>query len=206
MSSPEQGVQEKQMTSFTIDADNSITAFATKQEADGGQGDRFSKLHELGELAGKWPANRLVEVWNGIPGLTPVKKFTNRKSALARIWKAIQSLNGDSAADAASSAPKRPAKAGQAPKPVKKTARSAKNKPPKAAKGKRGKGAAKPAAARDGSKKSEVLALLQRKGGATLAQIMKATDWQAPRVRGFISTSLGKQKGLQVEAARRQDS
>jgi len=30
-------------------------------------------------------ASQLIEVWNGIPGLTPVKKFTNRKSAMARI-------------------------------------------------------------------------------------------------------------------------
>ncbi|HXP15618.1 MAG TPA: hypothetical protein VN868_00865, partial [Terriglobales bacterium] len=42
----------------------------------------------------------------------------------------------------------------------------------KAAKAKRAKGGEKPAVARDGSKKAEVLSLLQRKGGATLAQIM----------------------------------
>jgi Protein of unknown function (DUF3489) len=77
-------------------------------------------------------------------------------------------------AEAATAAPKRPAKA--------KTA--AKAKPVKAGNGKRAKAGTKPAAARGGSKKAEVLGLLQRKGGATLAQIMKATGWQAHSVRG----------------------
>ena len=35
-----------------------------------------------------------IHFWNGIPGLTPVKKFTDRKLAVTRIWKAIQILNG----------------------------------------------------------------------------------------------------------------
>jgi len=33
-----------------------------------------------------------VDLWNSLPGATPVKKFTDRKTAIARIWKAIQSL------------------------------------------------------------------------------------------------------------------
>jgi Protein of unknown function (DUF3489) len=63
----------------------------------------------------------------------------------------------------------------------------------------------KPAQARDGSKKATVLALLQRKGGATLGQIMAATEWQAHSVRGFISGAVGKNMGLTVNSAKRQD-
>ena len=81
------------MTTYTIDAENNITALGS-QQADF-EGEMFASQRELGDLAAKWTADRLVEVHNGIPGLTPVKKLTNRKSAVGRIWKAIQSLGGD---------------------------------------------------------------------------------------------------------------
>ena len=70
--------------------------------------------------------------------------------------------------------------------------------PAKSAKGR------KPAA-RDGSKKATVLGLLQSKNGATLAEIMMATKWQAHSVRGFISGALGKGMSLTVNSAKRQD-
>src|SRR5437899_12975056 len=96
---------KNEMTTDTIDTENSITAHVTKQEA--GEGESFSSQQELASLVAEWPADRLIEVWNGIPGLTPVKKFTDRKSAVSRIWKAIQSLDGGSPAETATAAPNR---------------------------------------------------------------------------------------------------
>jgi hypothetical protein len=48
------------------------------------------------------------------------------------------------------------------------------------------------------SKKDQVLALISRKNGATLEEIMTATDWQKHTVRGFIAI-LGK-KGTKIES------
>jgi hypothetical protein len=62
-----------------------------------------------------------------------------------------------------------------------KAARAAKSAPAKR------KAAAKPT----GSKNDIILALISRKGGATLAEIMAACSWQAHSVRGFVSI-LGK--------------
>ncbi len=60
-------------------------------------------------------------------------------------------------------------------------------------------------AARRGSKKAAVLAMLRKAEGATLAEIMKASGWQSHSVRGFLSGSLGKTMGLKVESNKRTD-
>ena len=68
-----------------------------------------------------------------------------------------------------------------------------------------GKGkAAKPTTPRAESKGAKILAMIKRPKGATLTEIMKATDWQAHSVRGFIST-MGKKMGLKVDSVRRED-
>jgi hypothetical protein len=47
---------------------------------------------ELAELVAGWPGERLVAIWNSLPGVTPVKKFKDRTTAITRIWKSIQDL------------------------------------------------------------------------------------------------------------------
>lgn len=55
------------------------------------------------------------------------------------------------------------------------------------------------------SKGAKVLELISRTKGASLAELMKATGWQAHSVRGFISGTLGTKMGLIVASAKRED-
>jgi hypothetical protein len=51
------------MTTYTIDKENSFTAFASAKEATSKlDAERFSSTKELARLADKWPAPRLVEI------------------------------------------------------------------------------------------------------------------------------------------------
>ena len=87
-----------------------------------------------------------------------------------------------------------------------KTAKGAKAKaaaPKKEAKAskKTGKPERNASAPRAASKGAKILEMIGRARGATLAEIMKATEWQAHSVRGFISTA-GKKQGIKIESAK----
>jgi hypothetical protein len=88
------GKEATYMKTFTIDSKNNISVFASKKEAAESATplDPFTSQEELAKLAAVWPASRLVAIWNNIPGVTAITKFTNRKIATERIWKAIQNL------------------------------------------------------------------------------------------------------------------
>jgi len=51
------------------------------------------------------------------------------------------------------------------------------------------------------NKKAEVIAMMKRAKGATLAEIMAVTNWQAHTVRGFVSI-LGSKGGEKIESSK----
>jgi len=86
-----------------------------------------------------------------------------------------------------------PAKPKRKPRATKKTKPAKKASPAK-------KAAGKPKEDR-ANKKAEVVALMKRAKGATLAEIMAATGWQAHTVRGFVSI-LGSKGGEKIESSK----
>jgi|SRR5450759_1638685 hypothetical protein len=196
------------MTTFTINDQNEIVAFATAEEAAATTAtpfDSFTSPQEWGELAASWPKERLVAIWNSLAGVRPVKRFPNHKVAAGQVWARIQGL-GQSAEPKAEPVTKPKAE----PK-AKRGARGAKGAPAKAKTGQKaltaknppqGKKAAKPqdaAVPREGSKTAQVVAMLQRKSGATLTEIMQKMGWQKHTVRGFMAGAM-KKAGYAIES------
>jgi hypothetical protein len=169
------------MATFTIDSENNIVAHAgTPASADHLQ--PFSTEKELAKLAADWPGSRLTEVWNSFAGITPfgdlkpVKKFTNRKIAVARIWQAVARLA-----------------AMVAPAPL--TARKG---PSKATSCRSVPSSAGP---EPNNKKAQVIAMMLRPKGVSLGEIIRATGWQKHTVRGFVSL-LGSKAGQKIESSK----
>ena len=67
------------MTTFTIDTDNNITAYAALP-AGAEQTQSFSTEKELGKLTADWPASRLVETWNSFAGVAPFDNLSRLRS------------------------------------------------------------------------------------------------------------------------------
>jgi len=149
---------------FKIDPENRVTAHAGTKPIHAPEGEHcFADPKELARLINKWPATRLVEIWNKLPHTKKVLRFTDRKTAAERIWSAVQKLE---------------------PSGRNLRARAKNN----------------PFDARDGTKSARMVALLSRPSGATLAEIMAETGWQAHSVRGFISGQLSRRLGLSIKS------
>lgn len=61
---------------------------------------------------------------------------------------------------------------------------------------------AKKSAAKPDTKQNIVLGMLRRANGASIAEIIEATDWQPHSVRGFFSGALKKRLKIDVVSAR----
>lgn len=240
------------MKHFTIENEtNNITIYGSAKEAEAvPNSERFSNEAALAKLAANWPAARLVEIFNGLPGVTEVKKFKDRATAVSRIWKAIQTLGQAEPAAAGEVLPETAPVAGQievasdevqpevlvpqspetvadqpqeaaetaqpeavvSESPVPDTTTPAAPQTPEVApeaapaktKVARAKKAAKPATdasgPREGSKTSQVIAMLNREGGTTLEEIMTAMGWLKHTTRAMLSAggSLTKKHGLVI--------
>jgi hypothetical protein len=60
--------------------------------------------------------------------------------------------------------------------------------------------APKPPSPRAGTKQAQIIAMLQRPEGASVAEMVEATSWQSHTVRGAISGALKKRLGLPIVA------
>ena len=187
------------MNTFTIDATNNITAFASLEEARAAKinnAEYFGSAQELAKLAASWPrqppGRNLEQLRRG--------RAVRQPSAGEEIYQP-QGGGGAYLEGGASVVGERGETGGP------RRARQGEAEEGRPAKGKRrhtARAAAKDTAhmAREGSKKAEVIDRMCRSQGATLAEIMELTGWQAHTVRGFVSGTLIKKLGLKVESFR----
>jgi hypothetical protein len=112
--------RDQEMNTFTIDSDLNITAHASDEEAANALPPTgahvFSTAAGLKEILKQFPAATAIDIWNGLTGVTPVKKFQDAATAAKRIFTQLQSLGAAPTPAPVSSVSKTPAK---------KTARSA---------------------------------------------------------------------------------
>jgi hypothetical protein len=205
------------MKAFTIDIENNITVYASPKTAPKTDGsEAFGSEKELTGLAANWPAARLVEIFNSLPGNAPVRKFTDRKTAVSRIWKALQSFAENApvvesveettpapeatpaaeqtteAVQPVAAVPETPFDAPVAPQSADVTPKEA----PAKKKANRAKKAPKPArkattpagsGPRATSKTAQLIEMLKRADGATLDEICAKFGWQRHTTRAMMS-------------------
>ena len=202
------------MTIYTLESETgNITVFPTLEAAATASQtpfDVFTSREELAELIGPWPADRLLATYNSLPGVKPLKRLADSQRAAAKIWERAAKLGPKVSAESepapvtpqtkAQAATKGKAGAGAAkgapaPRQTKKTATSAKS----TAKAKKSRQQPEASAPREGSKMAQAIAMLQRKNGATITEIMQTMNWQRHTVRGFMAGAL-KKAGYAVES------
>ena len=168
------------MRIFTIDAGNTIAVFTSVEKPPPkGRAARFTNPKQLAALAAQWPSGRLVEIWNNLPGVRKLAKFTDRPTGVSRIWGAIERQAPQVGAHAASGGD-RTSSRGKGPTPP-----------------------VEPAVVRRDTKAARVIGLLKQPAGATLKAIMTLTGWQSHSVRGFITAHVRQKMNYRVQSFKR---
>lgn len=168
---------------FAIDENDSISYGSIRLHEN-----TFDSLDELVALANTyaWSKQRVTDIWNSFAGtagfadLKPQKCFKNRPYGLQRLWDAIRRLVPASSPPVHLETLVDKSEA----LPVK-----AKERPAKAPK------------AKGKTKRDEVIRLISREKGASLAEIAEKMGYELHTVRGLIST-LGSKHGLNIESTK----
>ncbi len=86
------GGQRSAMKTFYIHANKVVVSQSRGRVRLPEDAEKFGTERERAKFALKWSAARLHDIWNVLPGTRPVTKFTDRKTAVHRIWNEIQKL------------------------------------------------------------------------------------------------------------------
>jgi hypothetical protein len=165
--------------------ENNITAHGTPEEAAATAVtpfDSFASQKELTELAAGWPAKRMVAIWNSLPGVNPVKKFKDPTTPAIRIsprgrkphLRPKVSYSGQGRARNRQGEQEGHRRQERAPR---------QNRPARRK---------KPARRAREVRRPQMVAMLPRKNGATLAKIMEKMGWQEHTVRSFMAGAMKK--------------
>jgi hypothetical protein len=137
-----------------------------------------------GDQRDEWVTAKYAARRNGMNPITDEKQGTSTASAVPETGRAKHETAKPKAARK-NATPSKKTKPAKQPKPPNKPA--AAKKPAKAAE--------------RGNKKAEVIAMLKRPKGVTLAEISEATGWLKHTVRGFVSI-LGSKGGHTIESTK----
>lgn len=186
-------IESKNIESIALSADAGPNSFSSE----GG-------LMRIAEREG-WSKEQVTAIWNILAVAQPylhLKRqmmFKNRPYGIAAIWKAIQRLRAGEDVTPQPK-PERVRKAARRPKAEYRKGLAARNAQ-----------AAKSSEPREGSKKAQVIAMLQRKGGASNVEISNEMGWLAKttsalitklRAEGFATTAVKDEKrGVVYQAA-----
>jgi hypothetical protein len=203
------------MTIYTLEAETgNITAFPTAEAAAAATQtpfDVFTSQQELAELIAPWPADRLLSTYNSLPGVPPLKRLQDPKRIAGKIWQRIAKLGQMVSVDPVPTPRAKPksatkatvgapaAQGAPARGKAKKKATAAKAAAPKHKKTGKTSSSKTPSTPRAGSKMAQVIALMQRKGGVRISELMQSMGWQRHTVRGFMAGAM-KKAGYAVES------